>query len=96
MKQMNLDSSIPVKDPLGDFHFPGWYRDVEGALCLVIKEHLISVSYNEAAKEYNVCVNVLGSRGLFDENVLWESFGAGIPAKQCALSAVQRVHNDTL
>ena len=96
MQHMNLNGDTPAKDPLEDFHFAGWYRDIEGALCLVIKEHLVSVRYDESTMEYHVCVDVLGPRGLFDKNLLWDSFGTKIPAKQCALGAVQRISEGTL
>ncbi len=91
MQRMNLESGATGKDPLDDFHFPGWYRDVEGALCIVIKERLVSVRYDKETQGYHVCVDALGPHGLFDKNLMWGAFGAALPAKQSALNAIERI-----
>lgn len=91
MKQMNLDNPVSTKDPLGDFHFPGWYRDIEGALCIVIKERLVSVRYDKETQGYHVCVDALGPHGLFNKNLMWGAFDDALPAKHCALNAIERI-----
>lgn len=93
MRSMNLTGPYHEKDPLEDVRFPGWYRDVDGGVCIVYKDTLVSLRYDSGTSECHVCADVLGPRGLYDKNVLWNSYGSITRAKQEALAVICNLRN---
>lgn len=91
--RMNLgQGSKPTpEDLLHTIHFPGWYRDVDGGVCTIYKDRLVSIRFNEANGEYNVCVDALSSRGLWDSNIKWDAFDDIREAKSYALSIIKEL-----
>lgn len=90
MKEMNLGAASEGSK-LDTIRFPGWYKDTDGGVCIVYKEHLVAIRYDEAAQQYHITADVLGKRGLFDKNVFWETAFNITNAKQFALDVVSKL-----
>lgn len=90
IKGLNLEGASP-SNLLNTIHFPGWYRDVEDGICVIFKEHLVSIRFDKASKQYHVCADVLGPRGLWDKNVSWEATYEITQAKEYALDIIKRL-----
>ncbi len=53
--------------------FPGFYIDVCGMYCLCLGKYLISVFLNSDTNELDVCVDSLSKRGMYEDNLEWET-----------------------
>lgn len=90
-RQMNLGYKPKPSNLLDSVHFPGWYKDVDGGLCVIYKDCLVSIRFDEASSQYHVCADILSPRGLWDKNVRWEATYDIKEAKSYALSIIKEL-----
>lgn len=55
--------------PIFDLKWPGFYKDLRGAYCIVLKNKLFSVFYDPADNVYEAQVDALDEHGFFTRNL---------------------------
>lgn len=90
-RPMNLSYKPKPTSLLCSIHFPGWYRDADGGLCVLYKDHLVSIRFDDVRSQYHVCADILSPSGLWDKNIRWEATYDIEEAKSYALSIIKEL-----
>ena len=62
-----------LQDFIDKHKWPGFYIDICGMYCLNLGKYLVSVFMNTDTSELEVCVDAISNRGMYEENLEWES-----------------------
>lgn len=66
-------SKTNIRDFAEKYALPGFYLDIKNRYCIVVNNKLISAFNNSDTEDIDVCIDMLSSRGMFEQNIAWET-----------------------